>query len=166
MNRWLVFLLPILAVTIVGAIIFSKWWTTRTANIPDTGATTQAPLQESGQSLLSKFGMTDDRAIQLDPVDDTKEAVGVVNMSEDNKTATIVADLPVPQGSVYQAWTNDETGEYVKLGTLQPRKGGYILEYSLKEGEVTPLSITISEEKKNDATMESPILEQPRMTEE
>lgn len=150
------YLLPIILVSVLGAYLGMKWWNSQTANMPQPALTEGLSVDERGESLLKQFGLNKDRSAQLKG---TSEGYGVVRWSEDKKSMTSVADLPVISAGMYQVWLKDAQGVVTKLGTMRHDKGGYVLDYKSKLSLPSSFSVVISKEMKNDGQIEEVILE-------
>lgn len=150
------YLLPIILVSVLGLYLGMKWWNSQTANMPQPALTEGLSVDERGESLLKQFGLNKDRSVQLKGAG---EGYGVVRWSEDKKSMTAVADLPVLKTGIYQVWLKDAQGAVTKLGTMRYDKGGYVLDYKSKLSLPSSFSMVISKELKNDGQMEQNILE-------
>lgn len=149
------YLLPIILVSVLGLYLGLKWWNSQTANMPQPALTEGLSVDERGESLLKQFGLNKDRSAQLKG---TGEGYGVVRWSEDKKSMTTVADLPVLTTGMYQVWLKDSQGVLTKLGTMRYSKGGYVLDYSSKTSLPASFTVEVSKEVKNDAQLEKSVL--------
>ncbi len=150
------YLLPIILVSVLGLYLGMKWWNSQTANMPQPALTEGLSVDERGESLLKQFGLNKDRSAQLKG---TGEGYGVVRWSEDKKSMTVVADLPLLSRGVYQVWSKDAQNVLTKLGTMRYSKGGYVLDYSSKTNLPSTLSVVVSKEMKNDGNLEEKVLD-------
>ena len=150
------YLLPIILVSVLGLYLGMKWWSSQTANMPQPALTEGLSVDERGESLLKQFGLNKDRSAQLKG---TGEGYGVVRWSEDKKSITAVADLPVVSRGMYQVWLKDTQGVLIKLGSMRRSKGGYVLDYTSKLSLPSSFSVVISKEMKNDGQLEEKMLE-------
>ena len=150
------YLLPIILVSVLGLYLGMKWWSSQTANMPQPALTEGLSVDERGESLLKQFGLNKDRSAQLKG---TGEGYGVVRWSEDKKSITAVADLPVVSRGMYQVWLKDTQGVLIKLCSMRRSKGGYVLDYTSKLSLPSSFSVVISKEMKNDGQLEEKMLE-------
>jgi hypothetical protein len=160
MNRQaVVFLMPIAALLIIGAIIGMNWWKGRVVKqepspIPFTQET---ELSEEGQDLAVKNGMNKEDSIQLKKVKETVEGIALANLSDDRKSLTVAASLPEITKGYYQVWLQKD-GNTVWIGVLEMSKAGYMLDYQ----SATPISedtrVVISQEMTKRAPIENELM--------
>ena len=93
---------------------------------------------------------------------DSISALAARSKTDSMYNISVLADLPDPKpGSQYSAWLLKDTKdkEFVKLGNLRIAKGGYLIDYQSKTDYSDYNMVLISEETKNDATIETKLLE-------
>ena len=164
MNRQtILFLLPILALLLIGGTYTFKWWRARTSISRPTPTTLEEGIniEEEGKSLIEDFGLSEENSTQLKPSEGVS-GVGVANVGDDGKELTIIASLPEPSGedagAVYQIWVQRDGGEFEKLGTMRREKGGYLLDVSKAESFPETFVVMISLERTNDNTVEKEMM--------
>lgn len=159
MKRASSFLLPIVALLLVGGIISYKWWNATLSGLhPSPLPTSEGiKIEDGGRTLLKNFGMKETGS-ELKNVS-KENAVAVVQWSDDKKSFTVIANVEEVAGTQVQAWLQNSDDSLTKLGTLRKEKAGFILDYKPKAAWDKPMTLVISREKKNDNVMEEKLLE-------
>jgi len=164
MNRQtILFLLPILALLLIGGTYTFKWWRARTSVPRPTPTTLEEGIniEEEGKSLIENFGLSEENSVQL-KASEGVSGVGVANLSDDRKELTIIASLPEltgeNAGSKYQVWMQTESNQLEKIGEMRLEKGGYVLDVSNSQALPEFFSLVISLEKIDDETIEKEMM--------
>lgn len=122
----------VIAVVILAIIGFVLYNISNTDNTPELEAT---PISgEIEQNLEERFQRDIPDDVEKTELEGTVEgtevsALAIRDYSDGAYTASVLADLEAPEaGKQYYAWINRDE-EYVRLGTLQQAKGGWLIDY-------------------------------------
>jgi hypothetical protein len=122
----------VIAVIILGIIGFILYNISNTDNTPQLEAT--PTTDELVQDIEGRFNREIPEDVERVQLEGTVEGVSVSALairdySDGQYTASVLADLEAPEaGKTYHAWINMGDA-YVRLGSLQQAKGGWLIDY-------------------------------------
>lgn len=161
MKKFLPFLFPLIALIIVGVLIF-RWYNSQTANkqgkIPDFAAGTQIEQLSSTDSTRLKKGAKDLATVDMKGGQDMMGEIRY-EVKDGKVLFSVIANLPPAENAQYQVWLQEVNGEAKKKAfVLAADKGGYIGSGSIS-ADTLPFEVVVSLEKnKDDDQMETVVL--------